>query len=216
VGKSLQRKDLIVIVIVIAIILGITSLTFVISEEEGFVFPEPGYINFSNIDYYNNCSYNFTVRFDKDSINVTSMVIEMETYNQLFSFSKVYNRSQGDDVWYPLVKGCLKMKGNSPGVDCACSPENPIELIDDHGIVVVYGHYTYHKFYIYVEDVFTKIFTSDRIIERGYEELEAFSKIINDDLRWELLKSKDFIYNPENEPTLQKDDDHYFVVGGGG
>jgi hypothetical protein len=89
-------------------------------------------------------------------------------------------------------------------------------LIDDHGIVVVYGHYTYHKFYIYVEDVFTKIFTSDRIIERGYEELEAFSKIINDDLRWELLKSKDFIYNPENEPTLQKDDDHYFVVGGGG
>ena len=153
--------------------------------------PEPGYINFSKIDRSNNCSYNFTVRFDEKTINVTSKVIERNTYEQLLFFSKEYNRSQGDDVWYPLMKGCLKMKGHSPDIDCLCKPENPIEFIDDHGDVVVYGHYNSHKFYVNVKDAHTTIFTSNRNIKGGYEELEAFSDMLIDDLNHELSKYKD-------------------------
>jgi hypothetical protein len=216
VGKSLQRKGIIVILIIILIILGIIGGLLIRFDHDTMYVPEPGYINFSNIDWNNNCSYNHTIRFEENKINVTSCVVDDKTYEELFKISKEYNRSQGDDIWYPLVKGCLKMKGNNPKIDCKCSPQNPLEMIDEFGNVVVHGHFASHKFYIYVEDVYTHIWTSDKNIKKGYEELESFSNILNNDLQYELSKYKDYIYLPENEDTLQENDDQYFAIGGGG
>jgi hypothetical protein len=156
------------------------------------------------------------MKFINDSINVTSTAEDMTSGEEILTIKKDYSRSIGDNIWYDLVEGLLRKKGNDPEIDCQCRPDRFIQMMDIDGNVLVQGNYNGHKFYVDIEGVYSTIFVNDNDdIQKGYDNLADLCLTLEENLSDELSKYKNYIFLPVDDTTLIYDDDVYYAVGGG-
>ena len=87
-------------------------------------------------------------------------------------------------------------------------------MIDIQGDVVVYGEYNAHKFYVYVEEDFSRIWTHNKDLQKGYNNLKNFTEILMEDLIRYGSNYRYYMFIPQNESALVEDDDIYYQVGG--
>jgi hypothetical protein len=209
----------ILLALIIIIVLAVSTLFTVIllsPPEDDFSIPEPGEINFTYYHTYSSdYADNFSIKFKEDVVTIVSRCVNEKTDEEFHYHEVEYNRSVGDDIWYPLMEGFLKKKGNDPRTDCQCLPYNKIQMVDIHENIVVHGEYNSHKFYVHVMNVFSRIWTDDEEIQNGYNNLNNLTEVLIENLHRSGSRYRNFIFTPQNESALVKDDNIYYQVGGG-
>jgi hypothetical protein len=212
----MKRILLVVSIIIILVVSSLFAAILLQPKEKDFAIPEPGEINFTYYYHYGSgYAYNFSIKFKEDVITIVSRCVNEETDEEFHYHVAEHNRSVGDEVWYPLMEGFLKKKGNDPRTDCQCLPYNKIQMVDIHENIVVHGEYNSHKFYVHVKNVFSRIWTDDEEIQEGYNNLNNLTEVLIDDLHQYGSRYRNFMFIPQNESALVEDDDNYYQVGGG-
>ena len=134
--KKLIATALVVIIISVSLL----SLYYLSNlKDEEIVIPEPGEIKVEYKDLTKIVHYNFSIKFEETVINVTSKAFNKITNEQLFQLQNELNRTNGENIWTPLMRESLENKGYV-GPQCKCDPEDTIEMIDNDGITTEFVH----------------------------------------------------------------------------
>ena len=169
-GRSINisRKGKITIISVIIIIILLTSIYVIFFRE--IEVPEPGEINIQYPTY--STITEITIKFNDNSINVVANLMNWST-DETDIVEREYDRSVGDDIWYPLGKSLLKNKGHSYSAMCGCLTDREITMIDINGNEIVHGEFNSHKFHVYVQGTYTRIrVNEDSNLQKGYNNLD--------------------------------------------
>jgi len=212
----MNKKIMILLSSLLIATLIIVSFSVFWPEDEEIIIPNPGEIHVQYDNYTSDMSYDFELIFKPDIIEITANIFNRTSDMVLHEIKGDYNCSIGNDIWFPLMKGLMEKKGNDPDLYCMCIADRSIEMIDDHGNVIVQGKFNSHKFHVDVEEEYTRAWVSgNNDIEKGYNNLNTLCSDLIKVLDYESLKIGDYYFTPENEQRLIEDDDEYYYVGGG-
>ena len=215
----MNKKVVVIPIIIVIIIIAFISGLYFLQEDTDV--PEPGEIRITHFGgyekNYKNEIYNYSIKFTESSIVVNSSYNNINKSDVLF-IKKVFNRSIGEDIWNPLMKGFLENRGKNTNIDCYCIAEWSIEMIDIDGNLVVHGKFNPHKFKVYIQGAYTLIWVNEEAGElEGYNNLVNLTEILKNDIDSEYAsKYATYIFIPVNEQVLISDDDVFYPVGGGG